>query len=97
MRVWSVVRRRSELSRSLASGLTRFVRRDLDARLGGGHVLFILGFTTLIVWLFMLKGQRLHMFDVGQVRSLFLLVGLMCLFLGALKVRNAGQRRDAAQ
>ena len=57
-------------------------------------MLFVSGFAALGAWLLLWLGQRAGVFDVGQARSVFLLVGLACLFLGVLKARDGSQRRD---
>ena len=58
-------------------------------------MVIIIGFAALATSLLLWLGRRVGIVDVGQVDSVFLLVGLMCLFLGALKARDAAMRRDS--
>lgn len=58
-------------------------------------MLIIIGFAALATSLFLWLGQRMGIVDVGQIDSVFLLAGLMCLFLGALKARDVATRRDS--
>jgi hypothetical protein len=60
-------------------------------------VFVTIGFAALATWLLLWLGQRLGIVDIGQVGSVFLLVGLMCLFLGALKARDAAIRRNSGK
>ena len=58
-------------------------------------MLIIIGCAALAASLLLWLGRRVGVVDAGQVDSLFLLVGLMCVFLGALKARDAAMRRHS--
>ena len=61
----------------------------------GKPVLIVIGCAALATSLLLWLGRRVGIVDAGQIDSVFLLVGLMCVFLGALKARDAAMRRDA--
>jgi hypothetical protein len=61
----------------------------------GGEMLFKIAIALLVVWL----PGVLGIYDLGAIIHVFLLVGLMLLFLAALKARDAallapGSQRD---
>jgi hypothetical protein len=62
---------------------------------GEGPLLITIGFVALATSLLLWLGRRAAVVDLGHVGSLFFLVGLMCLFLGVLKARDAAVRRDS--
>ena len=53
-------------------------------------MLFIIGYVALTAWGIESLGNRFGLFAVGEVRSVELLVGLMCLFIAFSKARDAG-------
>ena len=57
-------------------------------------MLFIVGWVALAAWLVAWVGDHFGLLTVGSdPRNLALLIGLMCLFLGFVKARDAASRR----
>ena len=63
----------------------------------GELVLITIGFAALTTSLLLWLGRRMDIVDVSQIESVLLLVGLMCVFVGALKARDSAMRRHSGK